>query len=164
MKEQLESALHDAEAALAGLRPEADGPPAPAEQVAQSAAATAAPPASPTPQPAAAQPRRAAPGSSNARIHPRSKWAYEEPDFAALARLYPSLEPFLLRPGSGNGGDSSEAAGPAAAEGAAADGAAEGGVAAAAAAPSRASLDFTSPAACRELTRVLLRHDLGLEW
>ena len=45
----------------------------------------------------ASAPRRAVPGSSNARIHPRSKYAYEEPDFAALAELYPSLRPFLLR-------------------------------------------------------------------
>ncbi|PRW44527.1 methyltransferase 16 isoform X2 isoform A [Chlorella sorokiniana] len=165
LKEQLEAALQDAEAALAGLQPEAaeqqqqqqDGsPPQPA------AAAPAAPAAQP---PAAAtQPRRAPPGRSNARIHPRSKYAYEEPDFAALAKLYPSLAPFLLRSGGGGGNGSSEARTAAVAE---AGSAAESNPAAgpaAAATPARASIDFTSPAACRELTRVLLRHDFGVEW
>jgi hypothetical protein len=32
----------------------------------------------------------------NAKIHPRSRYAAEEPDFAALAETYPSLQPYLL--------------------------------------------------------------------
>lgn len=163
LKEQLEAALVDAEAALAGLQPEA------AEQQGQlqhggsepeAAAGPAAAPAAPAAQPpAAAQPRRAVPGSSNARIHPLSKYAYEEPDFAALAQLYPSLGPFLLRPAGGGGGGTHASAA------AAAGGEAEGGPGGAAGSTVvRASIDFTSPAACRELTRVLLRRDFGVDW
>lgn len=180
LQEQLEAALRDAEEALAGLQPEAaeaaqqqqqqaagPEPPAAAALEQPTVAAAAGPAAHPL---AAAQPRRAAPGSSNARIHPRSKYAYEEPDFAALAQLYPSLAPFLLRPAGGSGGGAAGAAAEAA--GGDAEVTEEGGPAAAASAPGRvpagaqyrASIDFTSPAACRELTRVLLRHDFGIEW
>ncbi|KAL4428378.1 hypothetical protein ABPG75_002467 [Micractinium tetrahymenae] len=208
LKQQLESALQEAEAALAGLgdaAPAADaaldaGAPAPVAQAdaAEAAAAAAGPAepeaaaAGPAPRPAAgiaSQPRAAA-ARGNARIHPRSKYAFEEPDFAALAQLYPSLQPFLLhprggRPGSGgaDGGvtaaaevelaaaaatapaDKAAVAGPADAPAAAgpADGPPASHASAAGSAP-RASLDFTSPAACRELTRVLFRHDFGLEW
>lgn len=122
LKAQLESALRDAEAALAGLGPEPAGA---ASEEAQHAGGGAT-----------ALPRRAAPASNNSRIHPRSKYAHEEPNFEALAARHPSLAPFLIRP-------------------------------AAAELPSRAtrpSLDFASPAACRELTRVLLAEDFGLQW
>ena len=116
----------------------------------------------------------------NARIHPRSKYAFEEPDFAALAELHPSLAPHLVWPHKRGGG---AAAGPS--SGAAAAGEAAAGASATTQqqaqqqegqqqevqqqagqqqAPHRASLDFSSAAACRELTRVLLRHDFGLEW
>ncbi|KAI7842940.1 hypothetical protein COHA_003449 [Chlorella ohadii] len=172
LKAQLEAALQDAEAALAGLQPEEEqqqqqqrqGGGGPEQAPAGPAAAPAAHP------PAAAQPRRAVPGSSNARIHPRSKYAYEEPDFAALAQLYPSLAPFLLRTGGGGSAAGAAAAAAAGVEAAAAEDAAEipakPGAAAVApgSTPARASIDFTSPAACRELTRVLLRHDFGVEW
>lgn len=69
--------------------------------------------------------------SNNAHIHPRSRYAEEEPDFAALAAQHPSLQQHLLPAAPGS---------------------------------ARRSIDFTSPAACRELTRVLLKQDFGIEW
>lgn len=192
LKQQLEGALQEAEAALAalgdaahaaGAAPSAEPMPAPATQLQadiseKTGAATAAEAAAEGPalRPAAgsASQPRAAPARGNARIHPRSRYAHEEPDFAALARLYPSLQPFLLQP---RGGGAAHAPGAAAADADAATDGAEaapaaagadrgplsGGQAAAAGA-ARASLDFTDATACRELTRVLLRHDFGLEW
>lgn len=186
LKQQLEGALQEAQAALAGLgeagpaaaAPPAAEQPAPAAQPrpdAAEAAAVAAGPAgreaalvgpAPRPAPGAASQPRSVPARGNARIHPRSKYAFEEPDFAALAGLYPSLQPFLLQPRIGAPGapaaaaaEAAEAAAPAAATEASPEPsqAAAGGA-------GRASLDFADPAACRELTRVLLRHDFGLEW
>lgn len=149
LKEQLESALAEAQATLAALTEQPEVP-QPEERLHPAAVAPAA--AAP-----ASAPRRAVPGSSNARIHPRSKYAYEEPDFAALAELYPSLRPFLLRR-TGGSSDGSGGADPSSADPSDAQPPPQQ------AAPPRASIDFTSPAACRELTRVLLRHDFGAEW
>ncbi|KAL4858898.1 U6 small nuclear RNA (adenine-(43)-N(6))-methyltransferase [Chlorella vulgaris] len=118
LKSQLEGALLEAQATLEGLQ-STDTPPASVLAGIASSSAAAAPP--PT-----ARPRNAAPGSSNARIHSRSKYAYQKPDFRALAARYPSMLPFL---------------------------ASKGGV-----------YDFTDPAACRELTHVLLAEDFGIQW
>lgn len=41
--------------------------------------------------------RRTVAGSNNARIHPRSRYAAEEPDFGALADEFPALQPFLVQ-------------------------------------------------------------------
>jgi hypothetical protein len=118
LKSQLEGALLEAQATLEGLQ-STDTPPASVlADIASSSAAAAQPPT--------ARPRNAAPGSSNARIHSRSKYAYQKPDFRALAARYPSMLPFLSS---------------------------KGGV-----------YDFTDPAACRELTRVLLAEDFGIQW
>ncbi|CAM0947560.1 unnamed protein product [Alopecurus aequalis] len=64
------------------------------------------------------------------KMHPRNRYAAAAPDFAALAKLYPSFAPFVSV--SAGGG--------------------------------RASVDFTDFAATRELTRVLLLHDHGVNW
>lgn len=159
LKQQLEAALSEAEAALEGLQQPEQQQGNEQQQAQPEAGGSDAQPAGPQAE-AAQQPAtilRAAPAISaahnNARIHPRNKYAFEEPDFAALAALYPSLAPHLLRP-SGNGGRS---AGPSPAAGSSAGGSQPGS-------PARAVVDFSSPAACRELTRVLLRHDFGVEW
>lgn len=177
LKQQLEGAMQEAEAALAALGETSPGAPLAAEQplpvsqlhpgTAQAAVPAAGPAeregaaAGPAPRPAggAASQPRGVPARGNARIHPRSKYAFEEPDFAALAKLYPSLQPFLLPPRGGAPGGAAAAAAAAAEAAAGAPGSQAAGSGAA-----RASLDFTDPAACRELTRVLLRHDFGLEW
>ncbi|XP_022135956.1 methyltransferase-like protein 16 homolog isoform X2 [Momordica charantia] len=60
-------------------------------------------------------------------IHPRNKYAENPPDFALLASLYPSFQPFVfLHP--------------------------------------RPRIEWTDFNATRELTRVLLLHDHGLNW
>ena len=116
-----------------------------------------------------ALPRAAAPDSNNARIHPRSKYAFEAPHFEALAARYPSLQPYLLR---GGGGGARAGSGPCASASPEA-GASEAADSKAAAGPGggssaggggRPSIDFSDPAACRELTRVLLLADFGVEW
>ena len=176
----MQAALVEAEAALAGLQVEAcDTQAAPVEQqhtggagaagsafgnaadAATGPRATAHAAAQQVQHPPAAaaaaltQPRAAAVASANARIHPRSRYALEAPDFAALAAAHPSLRPYLLPPRGGGGGAATAGGG---------DGDADAPPAAAAGLLARASLGFTSPAACRELTRVLLRADFGLEW
>ncbi|XP_062217999.1 uncharacterized protein LOC133918248 [Phragmites australis] len=73
--------------------------------------------------------RRRRDGSEAPSIHPRNRYAYAAPDFAALAELYPSFRPFVSVSERG-----------------------------------RASIDFADFAATRELTRVLLLHDHGVNW
>lgn len=81
LQADLEQALTDAQAALADITtskslhqyPEADG-----HFIEQSLAS--------------GRSRR----PNNAKIHPRSRYATEEPDFAALAQTHPSLQPFLI--------------------------------------------------------------------
>lgn len=50
--------------------------------------------------------RRVTQGSNNAKINPRSQYATEEPDFAALAGQYPALQPFVLQVAEEGGGGS----------------------------------------------------------
>ena len=50
--------------------------------------------------------RRVTQGSNNAKINPRSQYATEEPDFAALAEQYPALQPFVLQVAERGGGGS----------------------------------------------------------
>lgn len=42
-------------------------------------------------------------GTNNARIHPRSRYAEHEPDFAALAARFPALRPFVAGAPCGRG-------------------------------------------------------------
>ena len=42
-------------------------------------------------------------GANNARIHPRSRYAEREPDFAALAARFPALRPFVAGAPCGRG-------------------------------------------------------------
>ncbi|KAF3434675.1 hypothetical protein FNV43_RR21760 [Rhamnella rubrinervis] len=63
------------------------------------------------------------------KIHPKNKYSDCPPDFALLASLYPSFQPFVFY--SRNG---------------------------------RPAIDWTDFNATRELTRVLLLHDHGLNW
>ena len=144
MQGELEAALGDAAAALAEVQQAQVQATAAAAAAAESGGAALGPASAPASAPAAALvaatgttsvPRRtpaggAAADGNNARIHPRSKYSAEAPDFGALARLYPSLQPYLLAPPPGR----------------------------------RPSFDFASAAACRELTRVLLLHDFGVQW
>ncbi|WPT17837.1 RNA N6-adenosine-methyltransferase mettl16 [Picochlorum sp. SENEW3] len=79
------------------------------------------------------------------RMHPKNIYSIEKPDFVELSRLYPSLKPFLKTT------------------------AVNTSTAAAAAASSdegcrRISIDFQDDDACRELVRVQLHHDFGIEW
>ncbi|XP_020079913.1 methyltransferase-like protein 16 [Ananas comosus] len=67
-------------------------------------------------------------------MHPRNRYTESPPDFALLASLYPSLRPFVSSPSSSSSSSS------------------------------RASIDWTDPAATRELSRVLLLHDHGVHW
>ncbi|XP_030531887.1 RNA N6-adenosine-methyltransferase mettl16 isoform X1 [Rhodamnia argentea] len=62
-------------------------------------------------------------------IHPRNKYSENPPDFALLASLYPSFNPFVFYGRDG-----------------------------------RPRIDWTDFNATRELTRVLLLHDHGLDW
>ncbi|GLU02758.1 hypothetical protein SLE2022_199960 [Rubroshorea leprosula] len=62
-------------------------------------------------------------------IHPKNKYSENPPDFALLASLYPSFEPFVFYSRDG-----------------------------------RPRIDWTDFNATRELTRVLLLHDHGLNW
>ncbi|KAK1324341.1 hypothetical protein QJS10_CPA01g00415 [Acorus calamus] len=63
-------------------------------------------------------------------IHPRNRYSENPPDFAALASLYPSFQPFVSCSRDGR----------------------------------RSSIDWTDFNATRELTRVLLHHDHGINW
>ena len=74
--------------------------------------------------------------NNNARIHPRSLYSTSEPDFVALAHRYPALRQYLLPPLPSLTTTTT----------------------------TRRSIDFTNPAACRELTRVLLHSDFGVHW
>ena len=150
VRAQLEEALHASQAALQALAGAAAGdagdagdpqpeagrttPGEAAEAAADTAAAAAAAAdaaAAPAPAPGG-RPRAAEPGGrSNAGIHPRSRYAHQEPDFAALAAARPALAQYLVPP-RGPGG--------------------------------RPGLDFTRPAACRELTAALLAADFGIDW
>jgi len=89
--------------------------------------------------------------NNNARIHPRSLYSTLEPDFATLAQEYPSLYPYLLplrkkqpQPPSPifttNTSPSDDTS------------------------HRRRTIDFTNPAACRELTKILLKKDFGVTW
>ena len=88
-------------------------------------------------------------------IHPRNRYATEEPNFAELAELYPSLGPYIIRskrslPFSKAGSMLRQTP-----------------VSEAVSDQSllkRATIDFTDPHACRELTRVLLLHDFNIKW
>ncbi|CAN0845984.1 RNA N6-adenosine-methyltransferase mettl16, partial [Linum grandiflorum] len=62
-------------------------------------------------------------------IHPRNKYADSPPDFARLASLYPSFQPFVFYSRNGY-----------------------------------PSIDWTDFNATRELTKVLLLHDHGINW
>ncbi|XVE48885.1 hypothetical protein DITRI_Ditri01bG0037700 [Diplodiscus trichospermus] len=63
------------------------------------------------------------------KIHPKNKYSDNPPDFALLASLYPSFQPFVFYSRDG-----------------------------------RPKIDWTDFNATRELTRVLLLHDHGLNW
>ena len=52
-------------------------------------------------QPAAKRPRLAGGAAGNARMHPRNRYAGEEPDFAALAARHPGLEAVTTRRSNG---------------------------------------------------------------
>lgn len=95
------------------------------------------------------------PNNNNLRIHPRSLYSSAEPDFAALAQQYPALEQYLvpLKPSQTHAfkqnskkstkNDALFSSSPPLL---------------------RQSIDFTNPAACRELTRTLLKSDFGINW
>lgn len=76
------------------------------------------------------------------RMHPRNIYSIEKPDFMELSRLYPSLKPFLKMTTvqtSTAAASSDEKS-------------------------RRMSINFEDDDACRELVRVQLHHDFGIEW
>eukprot|EP00887_Chlorella_sp_A99_P005035 scaffold4.g5035.t1 len=159
LREQLREALQEAREALEGMTGgglEESGKEEPIGLEAHSAAAdlgagsaAAAPPAQP-----ASQPRTAQPGTGNARIHPASRYALEQPDFAALAARYPALRPHLRWPGgAGQRAVGAESAG-----------AVAGSSCEQAAGPGRPTINFGSTEACRALTAALLDADFGIVW
>lgn len=90
----------------------------------------------------------------NSRIHPRSPYSTSEPDFATLAQEYPSLRPYLLPlrkqplpPSPTTTSNTSITTNTTTNS-----------------PHRRRTIDFTNPAACRELSKVLLKKDFGVNW
>ena len=87
------------------------------------------------------------------RMHPRNIYSIEKPDFMELSRVYPSLQPFLIhnakttatRESPDEDDDDKKTSGVVVGGG-------------------RMSIDFQDDGACRELVRVQLHHDFGIEW
>jgi 23S rRNA (adenine1618-N6)-methyltransferase len=92
--------------------------------------------------------------NNNDRIHPQSLYSTSEPDFASLAQEFPCLQPYLLPlktkqqqqpplPLPSTSLDTTSAT---------------------LHQRRRRTIDFTNPSACRELTKILLKKDFGVEW
>ncbi len=109
-----------------------------------------------TAHPPRSLPQTTATTNNNARIHPRSLYSTSEPDFATLAQEFPSLQPYLLPLKQHQQHQSSNTATAAPVTGTT--------PAPATNPPRKQTIDFTNPAACRELTKILLKKDFGVTW
>ena len=92
-------------------------------------------------------------------IHPRNRYAMAEPNFSELGNLYPSLRPFLIPLVSE---DEKIPVKPSFQIETERNTSAEFDFGKAT--RKRATIDFSNPVACRELTKVLLLHDFHISW